>query len=76
MVSVECAELGTEMEVMTQSGAARATVVDRPFFDPKKKLAIAYILQPDPARLNLEPTIFNHSTENTWGDQRLPPCSR
>jgi aminomethyltransferase len=39
MVSVESAELGTEVEVVTDSGPTRATVVERPFFDPKKTLA-------------------------------------
>lgn len=39
MVAVDCAELGTVLEVMTAAGPARATVVERPFFDPKKKIA-------------------------------------
>jgi glycine cleavage system aminomethyltransferase T len=38
MVSVDYAELGTELEVVTQSGALSATVVERPFYDPKKRL--------------------------------------
>ncbi|TVS06785.1 MAG: glycine cleavage system protein T, partial [Rhodobacteraceae bacterium] len=41
MVAVEAAELGTELEVWTQSGPAEATVVERPFFDPRKSLAAA-----------------------------------
>lgn len=38
MVSIEAAQLGTEVEVINRSGSTRATVVDRPFFDPKKSL--------------------------------------
>jgi glycine cleavage system aminomethyltransferase T len=41
MVSVDFAETGTELKVETQTGRSRATVVERPFFDPKKKLAVA-----------------------------------
>lgn len=41
MLSVECAETGTEVEVDSCSGTARARVVERPFYDPKKKLATA-----------------------------------
>ncbi len=41
MLSVECAEIGTEVEVETGSGIAVARVVERPFYDPKKKLATA-----------------------------------
>jgi aminomethyltransferase len=41
MVSADCALIGTEVEVVTKSGPTRATVVDRPFYDPKKKLAAA-----------------------------------
>lgn len=39
MVSVECAETGATVEVAMPSGPVRATIVERPFFDPKKKLA-------------------------------------
>ena len=39
MVSSDCAELGTELEVVTLSGTYRAIVVKKPFFDPKKKIA-------------------------------------
>ncbi|MDH3307799.1 MAG: glycine cleavage system protein T [Acidimicrobiia bacterium] len=39
MISVGAAELGTEVDVATDSGTWRATVVERPFFDPKKSLA-------------------------------------
>lgn len=41
MVSAHCAEIGTAVEVDLPHGAVRATVVERPFFDPKKKLAAA-----------------------------------
>jgi len=39
MVSVDVAEVGTEVEVTTPSGPTRATVAERPFYDPKKRLA-------------------------------------
>jgi len=41
MVAVAHAPVGTEVDIMTPSGPARATVVERPFYDPKKKLAVA-----------------------------------
>jgi aminomethyltransferase len=41
MVAVAHAPVGTEVNIMTPSGPARATVVERPFYDPKKKLAAA-----------------------------------
>lgn len=41
MLSVECAEIGTEVEVETGCGIVSARVVERPFYDPKKKLATA-----------------------------------
>jgi len=41
MVSADAAELGTQVEVVTGSGPARATVVQRPFYDPAKKIAAA-----------------------------------
>ena len=39
MVAIAAAEIGTEIEVSAPDGPARAVVVDRPFFDPKKALA-------------------------------------
>ena len=39
MVAVEAAEPGTRLEVLTQTGQTSATVVERPFFDPRKQLA-------------------------------------
>lgn len=41
MLSVEFAEIGTVVEVDTGSGTLSARVVERPFYDPKKKLAMA-----------------------------------
>lgn len=41
MVEVAYAHIGAELEVVTNSGPARATVVERPFYDPKKKIAAA-----------------------------------
>jgi len=39
MVAAENAEIGTELEVAGPSGAMQAVVVEKPFFDPKKKIA-------------------------------------
>ncbi|MEK9939265.1 MAG: glycine cleavage T C-terminal barrel domain-containing protein [Ilumatobacter sp.] len=39
MVAVEHSGTGTSLEVMTDRGAAPASVVDTPFYDPKKSLA-------------------------------------
>jgi aminomethyltransferase len=39
MVSCECAEPRTELKVAMSSKAVQATVVKKPFFDPKKKIA-------------------------------------
>ncbi|MXQ09847.1 glycine cleavage system protein T [Alphaproteobacteria bacterium GH1-50] len=41
MVSVDCATIGMELEVVTPSGPVRATVCERPFYDPKKTLTVA-----------------------------------
>lgn len=41
LVSADCAGIGTMVEVEMPSGPARATVVEKPFFDPKKKITIA-----------------------------------
>jgi glycine cleavage system aminomethyltransferase T len=41
MVSAQFSEIGTEVEVLSASGPTRATVVERPFYDPKKMLAAA-----------------------------------
>ncbi|UWQ53171.1 glycine cleavage T C-terminal barrel domain-containing protein [Leisingera caerulea] len=41
MVSAEEAVIGATVEVMAATGPARATIVERPFYDPKKTLAAA-----------------------------------
>ena len=41
MVSVECAQIGEMVDVAMPHGSVRATVVERPFYDPKKSLAAA-----------------------------------
>ncbi len=41
MVSADCAVIGATVDVAMPQGPARATVVERPFFDPKKRLAAA-----------------------------------
>jgi len=47
MVSLEAAELGTRLQVLTHSGETTATVAERPFYDPRKKLAAG--AAPEPA---------------------------
>jgi glycine cleavage system aminomethyltransferase T len=41
MVSAEHANIGVEVEVVTNSGPVRAIVAERPFYDPKKQIAAA-----------------------------------
>jgi len=41
MIAVEASELGTALEVTTSTRTVCATVVERPFFDPKKSIATA-----------------------------------
>ena len=41
MVATEHANIGAEVVVVTKSGPVRATIVERPFYDPKKKIAAA-----------------------------------
>lgn len=41
MILVDHSALGGEVEVVTSFGPARATIVERPFYDPKKSLASA-----------------------------------
>jgi glycine cleavage system aminomethyltransferase T len=41
MIAVEASVLGTALEVTTGIGTVPATVVERPFFDPKKSIATA-----------------------------------
>ena len=39
MISAEHSEIGNEFEVTTNRGAFGCTVVEKPFYDPKKKIA-------------------------------------
>lgn len=39
MVNIEHIDIGTELEVVTQKGHCSGTVVEKPFYDPKKNLA-------------------------------------
>lgn len=39
MVTTDCAELGTDVAVKSNTGTRSATVAERPFFDPKKSIA-------------------------------------
>jgi aminomethyltransferase len=41
MVAAEHANIGAKVEIVTRSGPTQATIVDRPFYDPKKKIAAA-----------------------------------
>jgi glycine cleavage system aminomethyltransferase T len=41
MVSADYANIGARVEVVTRSGPVKATIVERPFYDPKKKIAVA-----------------------------------
>ena len=41
MVATDAAILGAEVEVSTKTGAVKATMVERPFYDPQKQIAAA-----------------------------------
>ncbi len=41
MAEIGCSALGTALTVVEQEGARTASVVEKPFFDPKKKIASA-----------------------------------
>ena len=41
MVATNAAIMGAEVEVLTNNGAVKATMVERPFYDPKKQIAAA-----------------------------------
>ena len=41
MVNVENSEIGTDLEVLTHQGKFFAKIVEKPFYDPKKKIAIS-----------------------------------
>ena len=39
MISIEQSELGTVLNVKANDQIVKGTIVDKPFYDPKKKLA-------------------------------------
>ena len=39
MVSIEQSEIGNELKVNTNEGAFDCIIVEKPFYDPKKKIA-------------------------------------
>ena len=39
MVEIEYSKIGTELDINIQSSKVKALVVEKPFFDPKKKIA-------------------------------------
>ena len=39
MINIQNSEIGTSLEVNTNKGNFEATIVEKPFFDPKKKIA-------------------------------------
>ena len=39
MVMVEQSEIGNKFQVITNEGPFNSTVVEKPFYDPKKKIA-------------------------------------
>ncbi|WP_022727570.1 glycine cleavage T C-terminal barrel domain-containing protein [Fodinicurvata sediminis] len=41
MVSVDCAHIGGRVEIETRTGSTGATLVEKPFYDPRKRLAAA-----------------------------------
>jgi len=41
MVDIDSSQIGCELMVHMPAGPVQAVVVDRPFFDPKKKIASA-----------------------------------
>ncbi|MGB0847131.1 MAG: glycine cleavage T C-terminal barrel domain-containing protein [Thiolinea sp.] len=41
MVGTEFADVGTELTVQSPDGTVAATVVEKPFYDPKKKITVA-----------------------------------
>lgn len=43
MVSIEHTEVGTVLEVQTKTGPVSATVVEKPFYDPKKKITASIL---------------------------------
>ena len=43
MISINASEVGTALNVETSFSMIKATVVEKPFYDPKKKIASAKI---------------------------------
>ena len=41
MIEIENSKIGNELEVLANDGKFTATVVEKPFYDPKKKIAIS-----------------------------------
>ena len=39
MINIENSKIGTKLDVETHEGNFQAIVVEKPFFDPKKKIA-------------------------------------
>ena len=39
MIEIEQSEIGTKLEVITNEGKYNCEVVEKPFYDPKKKIA-------------------------------------
>ena len=39
MISLNCSEIGTILEVEISSKKNKVTIVEKPFYDPKKKIA-------------------------------------
>ena len=39
MVEINFLKIGTNLEVVTDEGNYNSTVVEKPFYDPKKKIA-------------------------------------
>jgi glycine cleavage system aminomethyltransferase T len=43
MMSTDCVEIGTEVNILTPQGLVQAVIVERPFYDPKKQLAVVKV---------------------------------
>ena len=43
MMSADCAEIGTEVNMLTPQGLVQAIIVERPCYDPKKQLAVVKV---------------------------------
>ena len=41
MVSIEHSELGTELDINISSKVVKGNIVEKPFFDPRKKITSA-----------------------------------